>query len=169
MRASTASSSNSNSNCVSGSKACLAGPEVKEQNTDAKRFALGGLGLCATKDGPDAREQLAWLEGLADVVVGIELEPDGAGDVVARTGVHEDRRPLHGGVGAHVLAPLEVVLARQHQVDQQRTEGPGLERAQTFSPSNRRTKSSSLLPRYSVTSRVRRRVTGSPSRCRPGR
>ena len=40
----------------------------------------------------DAPEELAWVEGLGDIVVGAELEPDDAVDVLAARRQHDDRQ-----------------------------------------------------------------------------
>lgn len=111
------------------SEAGVAGTKVQQQRTDAELLALGGHRLRAPQHRTDAREQLARVEGLAEIVIGAELEPDDAVDVVSPRGEHEDRRPLHGRLRAHLLAQLEAVLARQHEVEQERIERLRLQRA----------------------------------------
>ena len=76
------------------------------------------------QDGADARHQLARIEGLAQIVVGAELEADDAVDVVAACGQHEDRRVV---AGAERAQDIEAADARQHHIENQNLEIVGLE------------------------------------------
>ena len=68
----------------------------------------------------DARAELADREGLRDVVVGAELEPDHLVELVVAGRQHDDR---HGALGAQALAHLEPVEARQHDVEHDEVDG----------------------------------------------
>ena len=74
-----------------------------------RRCALGA----AAQDGADARQQLARLEGLGQVVVGAELEADDAVGVLAERAEHDHRHARR----REPPAEREAVLARQHQVE----------------------------------------------------
>ncbi len=63
----------------------------------------------------DARDELARVEGLGQVVVGAHLEPDDAVDVLALCGEHDDRHRLAGA--AQAPAHRQAVLAGQHEVE----------------------------------------------------
>ena len=69
----------------------------------------------AAQDGVDARDELARVERLRQVVVGAHLEPDDAVDVLALRGQHDDRDVL--ARAAHPAADRQAVLARQHEVE----------------------------------------------------
>ena len=59
----------------------------------------------ATTDSPDARRQLAPAERLGDVVVGAELEPEDAIELVAASSQHDDRDVAAlAQLAAHVAA-----------------------------------------------------------------
>ena len=84
------------------------------------RLQLAALGDAAAQDRLDARDELARVERLRQVVVGADLEPDDLVHVFVARGEHQDRdvRAL-----AHALADLDPVEIREHQVedDQVRT------------------------------------------------
>ena len=74
---------------------------------------VGGAG--PAQDGPDPGHELAGREGLGDVVVGAELEPEDPVDLVVAGGEHHDGDVAGGAQPpAHVEA---VELARQADVD----------------------------------------------------
>ena len=63
----------------------------------------------------DSGDELAGREGLGDVVVGTELEPDHSVDLVVASGKQYDRRAL---LGSELAADVEAVqLAWQSHVD----------------------------------------------------
>ena len=62
-----------------------------------------------------ARQQLARVERLGQVVVGADLEADDAVDVLHLGGEHDDGRTVAGG--AQPAADRQAILARQHQVE----------------------------------------------------
>src|SRR5207244_1991464 len=68
----------------------------------------------------DAREQLAEIEWLRQVVVGAELQAEYSVDDLAAGGEHENRR-LHAEV-AHVAADVESITARQRDVEDDQIE-----------------------------------------------
>ncbi|GAO25994.1 hypothetical protein ALISP_5814 [Alicycliphilus sp. B1] len=76
-----------------------------------------GAGLAPAQDGAYAREQLAWLEGLGQVVVGADLQADHAVHGVALGGEHQHRH-LGGRARQRAYAPahLQAVHVGQHQV-----------------------------------------------------
>ena len=71
--------------------------------------------LHAPQHALDAREQFARVEGLRDVVVGADLEPDDAVDDAAGAGHHDDADVVALAQEAREAQP---VLARQLQVEQ---------------------------------------------------
>src|SRR5919205_431164 len=82
------------------------------------RRLRGGLRACwarAPQDGLYARDQLARVEGLGQVVVGADLQPDDAVNVVAARREHHDVhvRPF----GPQPPQHLEAVHARHHHVE----------------------------------------------------
>src|SRR5438270_10484908 len=56
--------------------------------------------LVAAQDGADARDQLAWVEGLRKVIVGAELKADDAVYVLTARGQHDDRNLASGAEAA---------------------------------------------------------------------
>ena len=69
----------------------------------------------------DARQQLARVEGLGQVVVGADLEADDAVDVLDLGGEHDDRRRVVGR--AQAAADRQAVFAGQHQVEHDQVDG----------------------------------------------
>ncbi len=69
----------------------------------------------AAQHGVDARDQLARIERLGQVVVGAHLEADDAIDVLALGGQHDDRHRL--ARAAQAPADREAVFAGQHEVE----------------------------------------------------
>ena len=63
----------------------------------------------------NARHQFAGIEGLGQVVVGADFEPDDAVDVVALGGKHDDGHVVVAA--AQPPADGKPVLSRQHQVE----------------------------------------------------
>ena len=82
---------------------------------DDERLAMLGAARRAAGHGADPRDELAQAEGLDDVVVGAQLEPDDAVDLLALRGDHDDR---HVGAGAQLPADRETVDVRQPNVEQ---------------------------------------------------
>ena len=81
---------------------------IEHQSTGAWRAP-------AAQDRLDARHQLARAEGLADVIVGAEVETDEAVDLLDARRHHHDR---HVAEAAELAADLEPVAAREHQVQE---------------------------------------------------
>ena len=71
--------------------------------------------LPAPKHGPDARQQLAKTEGLGQIVVGAELEPDHPVDLVISMTGGDD----HGDVGMRADLPQQVepIFLAQTQIE----------------------------------------------------
>ena len=74
-----------------------------------------GTGWAPATDGADPRRQLAPAERLGDVVVGAELEPEDAVELVATGGEHDDR---DGPALAQLAADVTAVDVRQAEVEQ---------------------------------------------------
>ena len=74
------------------------------------------------QDRAQAGQQLPGLEGLGEVVVGADLQPDDAVHRIAARGQHEHR---HVGERAELPAHLEAVHVGQHEVEHQRVVGLG--------------------------------------------
>ncbi len=89
-----------------------------------RRTGSPPIGLAA-QDGMDARDELARIERLRQVVVGTHLEPDDAVDLFALRGQHDDRDAL--ARAAYPPADREAVLARQHQVEHDEVRGVALQ------------------------------------------
>jgi hypothetical protein len=91
---------------------------VDLHRAEAHRLGRGGRAVAtAAQDGADARQQLARLEGLGQVVVGAELQADDPVHRVALGGEHQHRHLA--GVArqrAHAAAHFQAVDVRQHQV-----------------------------------------------------
>jgi len=81
---------------------------------DDLALTVAPLGRRPPKDRPDPRHELARVEGLGEVVVGADLEPDDLVHVLVARGQHEDG---HVGVLADPLADLDAVDVREHQVE----------------------------------------------------
>ena len=98
--------------------------DVQVAVLDRLVLALAALGRGATEDRADARNELARIERLRQVVVGADLESDDLVDVLVARGQHQDR---HVGVLADALADLDPVDVGKHQVehDQRRILGRG--------------------------------------------
>jgi hypothetical protein len=86
----------------------------------------GGHGLAA-QHGMDARHQLARVEGLGQIVVGADFQPDDAIHFVALGGQHDDGDRV--GRTAQAAADGEAVFARQHQVEHDQVVQLALQRA----------------------------------------
>ena len=88
------------------------------------RGGAGG-GARAPQHGANPREELARVEGLGEVVVRADLEPDHLVHVLALGGQHDDGQGGPLGRRADLAADLEAVHAGQHQVEQDEV-GTGL-------------------------------------------
>ena len=116
------------------------GDVADEVDRDRAGFDLDRLGerraveLAAAQLGADAAEQLAHREGLGDVVVGADLEPDDLVDLGVLGGQDDDR---HGAARAHVAADVEAARPRHHDVEDQQVEGDAVAE-QLASPRRRR-------------------------------
>src|SRR5260221_4632080 len=91
--------------------AALLGPQ--RDLADLDRPPVGAR-LRAAQDGAHARHQLARRAGLRHIVVGAELEPDDAVDVVAARGEHDHR---HAARLADLAQRLDAVDLRHHDVE----------------------------------------------------
>jgi len=92
------------------------------------RAAARGTDVRAPQDGAHARHQFTWVEGLAEVIVGAELQADDAVHVVAAGGEHQDRSLVRG---AEFAQDVEAADVRQHDVQDQDFEIADLERGQS--------------------------------------
>ena len=72
----------------------------------------------------DPRDELGQLEGLRDVVVGAELEPD---DDVVQLAPRREHHDRHLALTADLTADLEPVQRRKHHVEDDEVERPLLE------------------------------------------
>jgi hypothetical protein len=90
---------------------------------------LGAAG--AIEDRANAREELARMEGLRNVIVGAHLEADDAVHILAARREHE-----HGdaALGAQLAAKREPVDARHHEVEHDEVHGALLDRAHELAP-----------------------------------
>ena len=107
-------------------------PVIEFAERDAHLFGrrrpgrrLRGL---APQHGVDARDQLARIEGLGEVVVGAHLEPDDAVGLLAPRRQHQDGRRLVPA-GPEFAAEDEPVIAGHHQIEDDEIDGVGLEKA----------------------------------------
>ena len=73
----------------------------------------------------DAGDELTWIEGLGQVIVGAHLEPDDAIDVLAFGREHDDRHGLAGSTQA--AADRKAILAGQHEVEHDQVRGIALQ------------------------------------------
>ena len=78
----------------------------------------------------DARQQLARVEGLGQVVVGAELEADDLVDVLAPRREHQDRQRRPLGRRPDAATDLQAVDAGQHHVEQDDVEAAAAQRGQ---------------------------------------
>jgi len=91
----------------------LAAPAVDAQRADLDRAGAGCRPGRTPEDCPDACDQGPRVEGLRDVVVGAQLQPDDGIHVVRTGGEHEDRRLA---APANLATDVEAILLRQHEV-----------------------------------------------------
>src|SRR5438445_374749 len=92
------------------------------------RLRLVGLGLGATEHRVYSCQDLANREGLRDVVVGAQLEPD---DLVDLGVLGRDDDDRHAAALAKRAAEVEAAHARQHQVEEDEIRTGGAGSAQT--------------------------------------
>jgi hypothetical protein len=87
-------------------------PEISVDQHRA--LELPALGVRTAEDRLHARDELPWVEGLREVVVRTDLEPDDLVDVLVPSAQHED-----GDVGALTDATTDVdpVEVGKHQVE----------------------------------------------------
>ena len=83
--------------------------------------------------GLDARQQLDHLERLRDVVVGAELQADDLVDDLPARGEHDDRRL--DAAFAQLAHDVEAAEARQHDVEETRSNASAEARSRPLSPS----------------------------------
>jgi len=76
--------------------------------------------LLSPQHSADARDQLAWIEGLSEIVVRAELEPDDAINVFRQRREKDDRQGRI--LCAHVPAHVQAGAIRQHDVDHGQTD-----------------------------------------------
>ncbi len=91
----------------------LAAPRIDPQLADLEGSIAADRGVGAPEDSLHPRHQGSRIEGLRDVVVRAELEPDDRIDVVGPCGQHQDR-----GLAAapNLAADLEAVDLGEHEV-----------------------------------------------------
>jgi hypothetical protein len=70
----------------------------------------------APQHGSDARQQLAWIARLGQIVIRPHLKADDSVDRIAPTGEHDHRQLV---TGAQLLQQLQPALARHHDVEHQ--------------------------------------------------
>ncbi len=102
---------------MSSRRAC-AGIDIDLEAAETEQTG-GRLAAPAAQNRLDPGKQLARLEGLGQIIVGAELQPDDAVHGVAARGEHEDR-----GVapGADAPAHFEAVEVGQHQIEDEQVE-----------------------------------------------
>ena len=91
--------------------------QVERPAGEAQAVALGARRRQAARAAQDAfhaRQQLARIEGLAEVVVGAHLDADDAVELLAARGEHDDRQVR---ARTQIAAQRQAVLARQHDVE----------------------------------------------------
>ena len=103
----------------------LAGGQIQRKGAEtdtavALRRGHGAGHLLAAQHGVQAGEQFARVEGLGQVVVGAHFQAHDAVDRIALGGKHQDRDGLSPYTQA--AADGQTVLARHHQVEDQRIE-----------------------------------------------
>ena len=86
-----------------------------EHHVSEREPLVAFLGLGAPEDRLHPRNELAWREGLREVVVGADLEPDDAVRLLVARGEHQDR---HLRLLPHRPADVEAVHPRQPDVEQ---------------------------------------------------
>ena len=122
----------------------------------------GRLGAARTaQERPHPASELPDREGLRDVVVGAELEPEHLVELVVAGGEHDDR---HFALGAQALADLEAVELRQHDVEHDQVDVLGGELR--HAPPRRRVPGARGSPRVPVDRRAASEL--SPRRRRGG-
>src|SRR2546425_6787316 len=89
-------------------------PAIEAVGADAFGLALAHFGAPATKNGADAREQLARAEGLGEIVVGAELEAHHAVGLLGPARQHDDR---DGGFVAQPAREPHAVLALKLEIE----------------------------------------------------
>ena len=128
-----------------------------------RRAGRETLGLPA-QHGVDARDQLARIERLGEVIVGAHLQADDAIDVLALGGEHDDRHRLAGA--AQAAAYRQAVLAGQHQVEHEQVRRIALQLACRGRVRRAAPAPGSPARRDSASSRSRRRTSSSTTRMR---
>ena len=101
----------------------LAGRAVDFQAAEAQHIRRCGV-AAPPQNRTQPREQLAGLERLRQIVIRPQLEADHAVERVAARRQHQER---NRGFGADVLAEVQAIRVRQHQVEDDRIEGVALE------------------------------------------
>ena len=140
-----------------------AGERVDLELADADRAAprrrrpAGGRG--PAQDRADPRDDLGGREGLDDVVVGAELEPDDAVGLRAARGEHDHR---DAGFGAQRAADVAAVAVGQHEVEQHEVRAD--RRARAAAPRRPCRRSSRRSPRARAAARTARRSRPRPPR-----
>ena len=116
--------------------------EVDLEAAEAQHLVAGRLRRGAAQQRLDARQQLARLERLGQVVVGAELEADDAVHRLAARGEHQQRQVARARVGAQLAAEVEAVAVGQHQVEHQRVVAARGAAARGRRPASRRSSTS---------------------------
>ena len=99
----------------------LAGVDVDLEPAEAQHRVVAQR-RGAAQQRLDAREQLARLEGLGQVVVGAELQTDDAVHRLAARGQHQQRQAAQARIGAQLARQVQAVAVGQHQVEHQHVE-----------------------------------------------
>src|SRR5215472_11994116 len=102
----------------------LARGEVELELADAqpRGWMRGGR---APQESADAGEELPWIEGLSEIVVGAHLEPHHLVHIFALGGEHDHGQGGTVGEGADSAAHLEAVHAGEHDIEEHDV-GPAL-------------------------------------------
>src|SRR5262245_46314641 len=87
---------------------------TKPENDRRRRAGAADASPGSTQDRANPGEELARVERLAQIVVGAELEPDNAIDVVVPGGQHDNR---HRAACTQTTADRKAVLSGKHDVE----------------------------------------------------
>jgi hypothetical protein len=100
-------------------------------------------GLDAAQDGADARQQLARVERLGEIIVGAQLQPDDLVGIVAPRGHHDERR---APALADAPGESEAVHPGQHEIHQQDVEPARRQLLQGLPAVHRKGRGHAVLP-----------------------
>ena len=81
---------------------------------------------CAAENGPDPGDHLHHAEGLAQIIVGAQIEADNSVILASLGGSHDDRKSDRHRCGPKLFEDRDAVLAWQHDVQQYQFGAAGL-------------------------------------------